>query len=131
MIVALSFLTATMSSGVVTMSRKRTHSLEQGGERAGSDVNTKKPRVSSKGSTGRKKKRKRTVPVVEDIAGSSSTRSHDDGAGPMSAEVQHRGGRRGKPRRVAESDEEDNGSTPHSQMTQKVCYTWLVLTCQC
>jgi hypothetical protein len=116
-----------MSSRAVPMSRKRTHSLEQGGERAGSDINAKKPRVSSEPSSTRKKKRcrKRNVPVVEGIAG--STRSHDNGAEPISAEVQRRGGRRGKPKRMVESDEEDNsivlGSIPRSQMTKEVCPT--------
>jgi hypothetical protein len=137
LIVASSFLSATMSSGATQVNRKRSHSLEQGGERVGSDINAKKPRVSSEASSNRsvKKKRgkkKRTVPVVEDIAGSSSTRSHDDGAELMSPEIQRRGGQRGKPRRVVESDEEEDANmvpwTPiRSQTVQKVSHSELPL----
>lgn len=112
-----------MSSGTGPITRKRTHSLEQGGERAGSDINAKKPRVASQPSSSRRKRKKRTVPVVEDIDG--STKSHDDGADPMSAQVQRRDCRRGKPRRV-ESDEDDIstvlGSMPRSQMASRVCH---------
>lgn len=124
------FLPATMSSGATSLSRKRTHSSEQVGERSGPDLNTKKPRTSSEAPSNRpaRKKRarkKRTVPVVEDIAGSSSTGSHGDGAEPMSPRVQHRGVSRGKPRRVVESDEEDAnivpGPTPRLLVAQKVC----------
>ena len=132
--VAQSFLPATMSSGAVTASRKRNHSLEQAGERAGSDLNAKKPRVSSEASSNQKKKRKRrrNLPVVEGIAG--STRSHDDGAEPISAEVRRRDDHRGKPRRVVESDEEDIGivpvSMPRSRVTRKVCHTMACASCQ-
>jgi len=117
-----------MSSGATSLNRKRTHSLERGGERPGSDISAKKPRISPEASSNRsaKKKRgkKRTVSVVEDIAGSA--RSHNDGAEPMTPGVQRRGGHRRKPRRVVESDEEEDAdivleSTPHSQMTEKVC----------
>lgn len=119
-----------MSSGATLLSRKRTHSLEQGGDRSGPDINTKKPRTSSEAPSNRTRKRKqakkkRNVPVVEDIAGSSSTRSHNDGAELMSPEVQHRGGCRRKPRRMVESDDEDASIIPgpasRSQVTQKVC----------
>lgn len=122
-----------MSSRAVSMGRKRTHSVEQGGERANSDINAKKPRVSSEAAARKKRRvKKRNVPVVEGMAG--STRSHDDGTEPMSAEVRRRGGHRGKPRRVVESDEEDNsivlGSIPRSQMTQEVCRTLACAACR-
>ena len=124
-----SFLSATTSSGAMPMTRKRTHSLEQGGDRADPDINAKKPRVSSEApssrTTRKKRKKKRTVPVVEDIAGPSSTRSHDGGTESMTFDIQRRGGRHGKPRRVADSDEEDSsivsGPTSDSQMSPKVC----------
>jgi len=50
----------------------------------------------------------------------------------MSPRVQWRGGHRGKPKRVVESDEEENTniipwSAPQSQVTQKVCYGRLAL----
>ena len=125
-----------MSSSATPPSRKRTHSLEQGGERSALDLHTKKPRISSEATSSRSKKKKRTkkrtVPAFEDIAGSSSARSHTDGAELMSPRVQCRGGHRGKPRRAVESDEEEDAnvifwSTPHSQVTQKVCCGMLVL----
>ena len=124
-----------MSSGVTSMTRKRTHSLEQGGERPGSDMNAKKPRVSSEAPPNRRKrkgKKKRALPVVDDIAGSSSAKSHDGGAEPMSHEVQRRGGHRGGSRRVIESDDEEDisivpGSTSCSPMTQEVCYNMTAL----
>lgn len=126
-----------MSSGATSINRKRTHSLEQGGERAGSDINAKKPRVSSEAPPNRKKRRgkkKRTAPVVDDIAGSSSTRSHDGGAELMSPDVQRHGGRRGKSRRVAESDEEEDisaipGPTLRSRVAYKVRYNITCMVC--
>lgn len=127
--VARTSLLATMSSGATPLSRKRTHSFEQGGERSVPDTNAKKPRIPSETPSSRLKKKrrakKRNLPVVEDIAGSGSTRSHNGGAELMSPEAQHRGGHRGKPRRVVESDEEEDANftpwqTPHSQMTQGV-----------
>lgn len=127
-VVIVFFLSTTMSSGATSLNRKRTHSLERGGERPGSDINAKKPRISPEAPSSRsgKKKRgkRRTVPVVEDIAGSA--RSHNDGAELMTPGVQHRGGHRQKPRRVVENDDEEDAnivieSTPHSQLAKKVC----------
>ena len=130
------FPSATMPSDATPLSRKRTHSLEQGGERSAVDINTKKPRISSEAPSSRsgtkKRTKKRTVLAAEDIAGSSSARSHNDGAELMSPQGQHCGGRRGKPRRVMESDEEEDANiapwpTPHPQVTQKVCRGRLAL----
>lgn len=63
--------------------------------------------------------------MVEDIAGSSLARSHNDGAELMTPEVRHRGGRRKKPRHVVESDEEDADLAPWPttglEGTQQVC----------
>ena len=104
-----------MSSGATPLSKKRTHSSEQGGERSGPDINAKKPRTSSETPSSRprrKRTRKRAVPVVEDIAGSSSIRSHNDGAELMTPEVRRYGGHHRKPRRVVESDEEDTNIAP-------------------
>jgi len=119
-----------MSSGATPLSRKRTHSLERGGERSFADINAKKPRISSEAPSSRagkkrRAKKKRAVPAVEDTAESSSTRSHNNGTELMSPQVQYRGGHRGKQRRVVESDDEEDANiapwpTPHSQVTQKV-----------
>ena len=117
-----------MSSGATPLSRKRTHSFEQGGERSVSDINAKKPRTSSETPATRlrkKRRKKRAVPVVEDIAGSSSTRSHSDGTELMSPPVQHCGDHHRRSRRVVESDEEEDVNiapwpTPHLEENQKV-----------
>lgn len=117
-----------MSSGATPLNRKRTHSLEHGSERSGPDVNSKKPRTSSGAPPNRKKRgKRRNAPEVEDIGGSNSTGSHSGGTELMSPEVQHRSGHRGKPRRVVESDDEEDvdivpGPTPHPQVTRKVCH---------
>ena len=124
-----------MSSGATPLNRKRTHSLERGGERSVVDINAKKPRISSEAPSSRSGKKRRTkkrvVPAVGDIAGSSSTRIYD-GAEIMSPQVQHRNGHRGKHRRVVESDDEEDANivpwpTPHSQVTQKVCHSRFAL----
>lgn len=67
------------------------------------------------------------MPTVENIADSGSTRSHNDGAELMNPQAQRRSARRGKPRRMVESDDDEDAniapwSTPHSQTTGEVCY---------